>query len=173
MFRLGFAPVACFAAAATLAAPLMAFEGQWHTGLSAGVVTTPSKVGPGGSGDGGYGIADALDVRLEAGAGRFAGDRASDSAVSTGLLFGGGAVLKFDVTHWVPYVALFANGLSFALAKTGPAGALLLQPGAGVNYMLSREHALGLEYRFALPIWGDYDTPYHQLQLRWEQRWGW
>ncbi len=157
-------------AVALVTPPAHALEGQWRLGVSGGVVaSTAPKVGPVGNLYAGYGVFDALDLRLEVGAGRFV----DQSRLRTGLSVGGSALVKFDVTHWVPYVALGANYVNLGFAGDGATAGVLLLPAAGVDYLLSREHALGLEYRFALPVVGGYDTAHHQVLAHWEQRWGW
>jgi hypothetical protein len=146
-----------------------ALEGEWRAALGGGAVVDTQQPARGLMFTGlAYGVSDAFDVR-----GELLGALSGSGYGRVGGALG--ALWKFDVTQWVPYV-----GLSAGVARRFDAARWqwLVVPALGVDYLFSRELSFVTEYR-PVVVSGE-NAPEaaafsleHQLLLGLEVRWGW
>lgn len=150
-----------------------AFEREWHAGAHAGVAAlSGGVVGPAASVHGAYGLNDMFDLAAELG-----GSRHGFSSDGTDVLHASvGAIYKIDVFQWIPYVGVY-GGYYHWLRAPGPHGEHGPQPGAsvqiGVDYLLARELALGVDLRWHASFHDGVSVPLFSAGVGAEYRWGW
>jgi hypothetical protein len=144
-----------------------ATAGEWREGIAVGgFVSKEARFGPQAGAFAAYGVLDALDLRLDV------TGSSHPTSVERPLLLriGGGPLYKFDVTRWVPYVG---GSASYFGVLNRPGSGLLLEPFAGLDYLVSRGFGLALEYRLGAFVGESLDSPTHQLMFHFEYRSGW
>jgi hypothetical protein len=154
-----------------MAAPARAFEREWHAGLRAGFATlTKRGMGPALGVHGAYGLSDMFDVTLEALASRHDGADGTDVLSATA-----GLTYKIDVFQWIPYLGLVGGYYHFGGEPAGrfeggmPGFALQ----AGLDYLVVREVAIGLELREHNVLEDGLHLPVFSATLGAEYRFGW
>lgn len=163
-----------------------AFERQQHLGVHGGLalLSVGGKdsldVGAGGGIHYAYGLSDAFNLMIEGSYAQVALQEATAPKIPpnrpTGITnFGVGASYVLDVTRWVPYGGLLADGFVLTggnLVK--PVVAFGLGLALGLDYQATRNVAFGFAFRqhFAFSAFSDYPS-YSQFFLRAEYVWGW
>lgn len=149
------------------AAPSQAHEGELTLAGSAGAFGVYERgVGPVLGLAVGRGLSDSVLLRIEALGAIWQPERELSDLVVLDL----GVYYRWDVTHWVPYLGAAAGGVhSFESAETG----VWLQPVAGLDYLLSRSHSLGVRYGIGLTPGLPLDGPVHLLTLHFQRHFGW
>jgi hypothetical protein len=138
------------AAAALLAPRASAFEKQWHLGGGAGInafADGASAAGPAVAVYGAYGLSDLFDLGIQVLGSRHVRDHQSFDLVgiSTGISY------KLDVMSWIPHAGLelgYYRFLGDTRPRTLPENEAGCSLDLGLDYLLSRSVALGVELRY-------------------------
>jgi len=170
--RAGFVSVTLFAAIVGTAAPAAAFEREWHLGGKlGGALLKGAPLGPAVNVHGAYGLSDMFDAVIELTASRHGWSNGTDVMSATA-----GLAYKIDVLEWVPYAGLLAGYYHYA-GTPGPNGEHGPEFGAaislGVDYLVSREFAIGVDLRAHTSFVDGFSFPYSTGVLGAEYRWGW
>ncbi len=175
------ARVSLLAFVLALSAPSIAraYERQQHLGADARVAyMTTSGTGKIGIDLGlhyTYGLSDAFNLVAEAGWAGFTSSGATGPQPSTIAYGGVGALYVFDVLRWVPYAGALVGPAYFTGGAVDKAFFVPdLQLAAGLDYAITREWAVGGEYRQHVFVGKTSDYPeYSAFGLRVEYVWGW
>jgi hypothetical protein len=166
--------------AALLAAPLLgvpstsahAATGEWRAGGALGVgLSTRSELGAAARLAVGYEVIQNLELNLSAG---FAWNAPRSSGPDPNhylLSLTPGVSYQIDVIQWIPYVGA-SGGYYLDVAEGRPHG-VVLAPEVGVDYLVSRELRVGVQYRPSFYLGARAELPMHQLLVRFQFGSGW
>lgn len=150
-----------------------AFDNQWHAGVKGGLAFLDDRnVGPAAGLHGAYGLSDMFDAELEVTASRSTGDPGPATEI---LSASAGLAYKVDILRWIPYVGVLGGYYYFGGAP-GPNGESGSTPGmsfqVGLDYLLSRDIALSLDFRPHFSFKDEFYSPLRTLMLGAEFRFG-
>ncbi len=146
-----------------------AAEGEWHLGAKAGIATlSGADPGPALGAHAAYGLSDLFDVTAE-----FVGSRQTGANASTVLSGTAGLVYKVDVFEWIPYVGLLVGYYHFGGSGEHSGSAFGGAAQLGVDYLVSRDFALGADVRFHGVLQdSEFRMPYFTALVGGEYRFG-
>jgi hypothetical protein len=120
---------------------------------------------------GAYALSDMFDLELEL----FGTRNGSSLDKSTDVLAAtAGVAYKIDILRWIPYVGALGGyyhwgGAPGPHGQSGGAAGGSLQ--VGLDFLLTREVALGVDFRVHFSFEEEFHTPFQTLMLGAEYRW--
>ena len=157
--------VAVVASTCSVAADANAYERQWQLGAGFGYALAGYPGGPcsglGGGLQAGYGLTDWLNARLHF---DVTGYDVPDPH-GTALIFNGGAGVEaaFDVLQVVPYIGVTVGPANSWIIDHDDVWHWSIEVPGGLRYQATRNFHIGVEARYRALVFGNDDSPVHNL----------
>lgn len=149
-----------------------AYEHDFHVGAKGGLAFQNDRdLGWAVGAHGAYGLSDMFDAELELFASQNVvvdDQKTTVFAATTGLAY------KIDILRWIPYVGVLGGyyhwgGLPGPNGETNAVGAAAQ---LGLDFLMTRDVALSLDFRWHFSFKDEFYSPMRSLMLGAEYRWG-